>query len=260
MKYEVALVSYINTCPFTDGLSNISVPELFQFQFHPPSICAHVLLNKKVDMALIPVGSLVDFPSISILPEFCIGATGPVDSVFIFAHQPIEKLENIWLDPHSRSSNGLAQILTKLYWHKNISFLKPATSHSYLSNISGSTGGVVIGDKALKERKHFPYTYDLADHWYRWTGLPFVFAVWAYYPQVFSPNILREFTNALREGIKGKSKSAIKWADHFGFSAEEARHYLEDSIDYEFNRQKHEALRLYLSALKKINSPIFLKT
>ena len=40
---------------------------------------------------------------------------------------------------------------------------------------------LVIGDAALllASRHVYPHRYDLGDEWKRWTGLPFVFAVWA---------------------------------------------------------------------------------
>src|SRR2546430_10108349 len=40
---------------------------------------------------------------------------------------------------------------------------------------------LVIGDAALvlKARQAYPHRYDLGEEWRRWTGLPFVFAVWA---------------------------------------------------------------------------------
>src|SRR5207247_10626447 len=40
---------------------------------------------------------------------------------------------------------------------------------------------VAIGDAALAlaVRGTYPHRYDLGEEWKRWTGLPFVFAVWA---------------------------------------------------------------------------------
>src|SRR5207247_7681884 len=40
---------------------------------------------------------------------------------------------------------------------------------------------LVIGDAALllAARHAYPHHYDLGDEWKRWTGLPFVFAMWA---------------------------------------------------------------------------------
>jgi chorismate dehydratase len=40
---------------------------------------------------------------------------------------------------------------------------------------------LVIGDAALLlgAERAYPHCYDLGEEWKRWTGLPFVFAVWA---------------------------------------------------------------------------------
>ncbi len=255
MAYNIALVSYINTCPFTDGITQLIHPAIFNLNFFPPSECSRILLEEKAQMALIPVGSLPDFSNIHILPNYCIGSKGPVNSVFIFSQQPLENLDTVWLDPHSRTSNGLAQILCKYYWKVPVSFIQPANAH--IEHISSNVGGVVIGDLALKEHYRFNYAYDLSEAWYNWTGLPFVFAVWAYYPDHISGGLLSEFSEALFHGVKNKVKSAEKWAEHFGFGIEEAKRYLNDSIDFHFTERRHISLELYLKALNSLkNQPI----
>jgi chorismate dehydratase len=40
---------------------------------------------------------------------------------------------------------------------------------------------LLIGSEGLRQRHgvpDYPYTYDLGEEWYQWTGLPFVFARW----------------------------------------------------------------------------------
>jgi len=52
------------------------------------------------------------------------------------------------------------------------------TSGDYQNLIKGTDAGLVIGDRALKQRHISPYIYDLGEAWVRFTSLPFVFAAW----------------------------------------------------------------------------------
>src|SRR5204862_4322372 len=58
---------------------------------------------------------------------------------------------------------------------------------------------LVIGDAALAlaQRDTYPHRYDLGEEWKRWTGLPFVFAVWAA-RRAADPVKVRTTHNALR--------------------------------------------------------------
>jgi chorismate dehydratase len=47
------------------------------------------------------------------------------------------------------------------------------------TEINGTTGGLIIGDRAIAARETYPYCYDLGAAWKTFTGLPFVFAIWA---------------------------------------------------------------------------------
>ena len=52
------------------------------------------------------------------------------------------------------------------------------TDENYRNEIKGTAAGLVIGDRALEQRKHSTFIYDLGAEWRFVTGLPFVFAAW----------------------------------------------------------------------------------
>lgn len=247
---RITLVSYLNTRPFIDGLNHFFSSEELTIQPLPPSKCAVSLLNKEAEMALIPVGSLLDFPNIQVLPNYCIGADGAVNSVFLFAQQPIESIENVLLDPHSRSSNGLTKVLIKHFWQKKVNYLSPTEKH--FDAIVGNSAGVVIGDKALKIRHKYKYVYDLSEYWKKMTGLPFVFAVWAYYEKEVPKEMLPRLDEAFEYGIKNRKASAIASAEEYGIELNHAINYLENDIKFHFTAARHEAMRLYLALLAGI--------
>lgn len=244
---RIALVSYINTRPFTDGLRSVFRAEELELQLLPPSRCALALATGKCDMALIPVGSLVEFHKIKLLKDYCIGADGAVDSVFIFSQQPIESCDTLLLDEHSRTSNGLARILLKSFWKRHVEARMPETRD--FSGIAGATAGVAIGDIAYQRRSEFKYVYDLSAIWKQWTGLPFVFAVWAYHKEQVSTSQLAKVKAGLVLGLSQREQSAEKWAATYAYTIPQATHYLNHSISYEMNAAKHQAFHQYFQAL-----------
>jgi chorismate dehydratase len=247
---RIALVEYINTRPFLDGLEQEFHGHEIELQLLPPSQCAVALREGRCDLALIPVGSLIDFQQVEILPNYCIGARGAVDSVFIFSELPIEELDCLQLDPHSRSSNALAQILLKHHWHRELPLLQPARRN--FDNIKGTTGGVVIGDVAIRMRERFTYHYDLAEAWQQMTGLPFAFAVWVARPGALDAYWRKRLNQAFAWGVRQAPQSAQKWATHFELKPDFAHHYLTHSIQFEFDAPKHRALAMYLRLLQHL--------
>jgi chorismate dehydratase len=247
---RVALVSYFNTRPFTDGLQHWFGEDELTLTEVPPSECAAQLKAGLCDMALMPVGALVDFEGITLMKDHCLGADGKVDSVFLFSHVPVKQATALVLDPHSRSSNGLAAVLMNEYWNREIPVILPEGER--FSQIQGTVCGVAIGDKAFAAKDQYPYVYDLAEVWKRYSGLPFVFAVWAYRPDALSSSVLERLRSALDWGRVHRQKSAKKWAEHYGYTLEDAENYLLNSISYEFDSEKHEAMKKYFHLLQNL--------
>ncbi len=244
---QLSLVSYINTRPFIDGLNRHFSPEELQITPLPPAKCAQNLLQKEAAIALIPVGALLSFEKIMLLPNYCIGSDGAVNSVFIFSQKPIEEIDSLILDRHSRSSNGLAKILMRRYWQKKAAFISSEEQH--FEAITGNTAGVVIGDKALKIRHNYKYAYDLGEYWRKLTSLPFAFAVWAYYEAAVSPEMLTRIQTALKDGVANRAQTALTSAAEYGLTPESALCYLTQDIQYEFTYQRQQAVDLYLKWL-----------
>ncbi len=248
---DIALVSYINTRPFVDGLEEeFRENEAVRLHLLPPSDCARALFDGQAQLALVPVGVIPTGPKLHLIPSWCIGANGPVESVFVYSQRPIEELDQIWMDRHSRSSNALAQILFRHLWKKEVRWLEPAKKH--FEQIQDRTGGIVIGDQAIRIKDQFPFRYDLAEAWKTLTGLPFVFAVWAYLPGSMDLQDVFRIEKALAQGVENREQTAKKWAAHYGMEAPYAAHYLNHCIDYRFDDAKHRAMDLYLSLMEKL--------
>ena len=141
-----------------------------------PSKIAQQLIDGEVDVALVPVAIIPKLKEHHIISDFCIGAEGPVASVCLFSDVPLQEIKRIYLDYQSRTSVALLKLLVREHWKLNVELVE--TSGGYEHLIKGTDAGLVIGDRALKQRRISPYIYDLAETWMRFTSLPFVFAAW----------------------------------------------------------------------------------
>jgi len=205
----------------------------------PPAVCARMLIDKEVDISLIPVGALLTLPEYQIIGNHCIGANDRVATVELFSECPLNEIESIYLDHDSRTSNLLVQILAKNYWHISPQWLKPEIG--YEKKIKGKTAGVIIGNRAFSYSNKIRYNRDLADEWQKMTGLPFVFACWASLKPI-DPDFIIILENAFNQGIKNLD-DAIQ---SFGTISDiDIKTYLTQNISFEFDEPKHKAMTLF---------------
>ncbi|PYP15067.1 MAG: hypothetical protein DMD52_11365 [Gemmatimonadetes bacterium] len=89
----------------------------------------------------------------------------------------------VLLTASSRTSVHLLELLCKDVWHVQPRFAQARAEAADLDGLAGlpHDAVLVIGDPALllAARHAYAHRYDLGEEWKRWTGLPFVFAVWA---------------------------------------------------------------------------------
>lgn len=241
-KIKVTAVSYLNTKPLLYGILNSKVASQIDLQLDIPSMCAQKLNSGEADLGLIPVAAIPEIDNATIVTDFCIGANGSVKTVCIYGECPIEEMEEIFLDYHSRTSVELTRLLLKDYW-KLSPKLTPAEP-GYENNIKGKKGGLIIGDRTIGLDNRFPFVYDLAEIWMEHTGLPFVFAAW-----VSNKPLPEEFVNQFNEAMK-KGVSEIPQLiflipqQEFDLEA-----YFTDNISYDLDLRKRESLSIFLNAI-----------
>ena len=141
-----------------------------------PSNIASMLLKDEIDIGLVPIAILPALKEYHIISDYCIACDGEVASVCLFSEVPINEITTLLLDYQSRTSVALLKILLKDHW--GINPLLGDSSAGYETLITGTTAGLVIGDRALEQRNKSKFSYDLGLAWKELTGLPFVFAVW----------------------------------------------------------------------------------
>ena len=122
---------------------------------------------------------------------------------------------------------------------------------NFWEQIKGNTAAVVIGDRALEQRKKSTYFYDLGEEWKKMTGLPFVFAAWIS-NKTLDPAWIRRFEDANAFGIQNISRVLNGLPDdHFDLHT-----YFTQYLSYDLDEKKKKGMELFLSMLKeKILTP-----
>ena len=154
-KIRISAVSYTNTFPFIYGIENSKIIDHIDLSKDIPSVCAQKLLDNKVDIGLIPIAVMPKLNHSEIISDYCIGASGPVRSVILASFKPLNEIETIYLDYHSRSSVMLTRILAKKFWKINVRWTE--TTEGFENRIKENEAAVIIGDKALSVEKKFPF-------------------------------------------------------------------------------------------------------
>ena len=241
----ITAVSYLNTKPMIYGLLNGPLSDQITLNLDSPAVCASKFKNGDTDLALVPVGSLVDLDIYHIIGEYCIGSEGKVRTVCLFSEVPIEEIEQIYLDYQSRTSVELIKILARKYWKIEVEWLKG--EKGFETKISGKTAGLIIGDRAIGLENEFPYVYDLSEIWRAMTGLPFVFACWVSKNKL-DPEFEAMFNHSIKAGIDQIDKLVyILPSPEKDF---DLKGYFKKNISYQLDDQKRKALNLFLSEIQ----------
>ncbi len=169
-------MSYLNTKPLIYGFEQGKMSDQIELVIDHPANIASLLINEKIDVGLVPIAILPFLKEHHIVSDFGIACDGEVASVCLFSDVPLPEIKTVLLDYQSKTSVELLKILLKEHW-KILPELVTGNAN-YEKSISGTTAGLVIGDRALALRSKSKYIYDLGLAWKELTGLPFVFAAW----------------------------------------------------------------------------------
>jgi len=199
-KIRVGIVNYLNTKPLIYGLQKEPVSEMIELIGAYPAKLAEMLANDEIDVGLIPVAVIPQLASYHIVGNYCIGTEGEIASVCLFSEVPMQEIKKVYLDYQSRSSVALLKWLMRESWGIDPEIIE-TVDESFRKKIKGTTAGLVIGDRALEQRKISTFIYDMGSEWRSITGLPFVFAAWVS-TRPLPDNFVRAFDKANSLGLQ----------------------------------------------------------
>jgi len=244
-RWRIGAVSYLNTRPLLLGFAQEGFKNRIDLVKSYPANIAEDLLAGQIDIGLVPVAIVPELSNPHIVSKYVIGTNGAVASVALFSEVPIHQIKSIYLDYQSRTSVQLLKILLTEYWKVEVDFL--LATEGYIDQISGTTAGVIIGDRALENLSKYPYVYDLGLAWKQHTGLPFVFAAW-----VANQPIPSEFMAAF-DAANGYGLAHLDEVIALIPAQEQVydlHKYYTENISYVYDEEKKQGLARFLEALK----------
>ena len=197
-------IGYINCYPVYGAIDRGAVQLPADLVTGTPAELNDLLVARELDVSVI---SAVEYArhakDLVLLPDLAISCDGPVRSVALFSRRPVGELDGrtVLISASSRTSVALLDLLCRDVWKIHPHFVEARAEATDLDHFAElpHEAVLVIGDPALRlaQRDTYPHRYDLGEEWKRWTGLPFVFAVWAA-RRAADPVKVRTTHNALR--------------------------------------------------------------
>lgn len=237
-------MSYLNTKPLIYGFEKGMMKEEVELVMDYPANIASMLINDEIDIGLVPVAILPVLKEYYLISDYCIACDGEVASVCLLSEVPVNEIQTVLLDYQSKTSVALLKILLKEHWN-----IKPKlvdTEQGYELSISGTTAGLVIGDRALEQRNRSKYCYDLGQSWKELTGLPFVFAVWVSNKSM-DKQFIEKFNMTNDLGITN-IEEVIKLSNFLSF---DLKLYYTKYIKYIIDNKKQNGLNEFLNRIEK---------
>jgi chorismate dehydratase len=239
---RVGAVNYLNTKPLIHDLETLAPEAELILDF--PSRLADQLANGQLDVALIPVIEYFRGGSYTIVPDIAIASRGPVLSVTLFSRVPWAGIRRVALDEGSRTSAALTQVLLRKRHGVRPEVVALPVDRS--AEDADTDAVLLIGDRAMHAcLPGFAHAFDLGQEWYDWTGLPFVYAVWAVRAGADLGPVAQALAEAKRRGCADIGRIAHHEAPKLGLDAGFCRRYLQSIIHFDLGPREQAGLHHY---------------
>jgi len=186
---RVGCVKYLNARPLVRGWEG-------NVEFDHPSALCERLAKGQLDVALVSSFEFLRNPIYRIVDGVSISSDGPVYSVVVAHRGELSDIEEIELDPASKTAASLLRcLLAELGSTTRLTSCAP-------ENAGSSQARLIIGDQAISFRQthadEFRF-WDLGEQWTKLTGLPFVYALWLIRPEVLDAKSIAQHLRVLRD-------------------------------------------------------------
>jgi chorismate dehydratase len=254
-RVRLGAVGYLNARPLVYGLER---DPRFDLRYDIPSECARLLHAGAIDIGLIPSIEYLrgDVPY-ALVPGAAVTSRGPVASVAIYTRRDPHDIRTIAMDSSSRTSVALATVMLRRRFGVTAEAVSMAPDLDAM--LASADAALLIGDIALMldhtKVRPTPDTtddanaaiqkIDLGEVWTAMTGLPFVYAFWAGWPDALTPADAEALLQARDAGVAHAAEVARAYYPGDPEREAVARQYLRDNIRYTFGDEELEGLRTF---------------
>ena len=265
-RLRVGAVSFLNTKPLIYPILNEELQTGIEFSIDTPSRLALSLSRGDIEVGLI---STIEYfranpshASYCILPDIAIASHGSVQSIQLFSRVPIREIQRIGLDTASRTSIALLKILLSEKYGISPAFTTCRPTVNPKTALQDRPDPpfdaiLLIGDSALRHLGSTEYSVDLGEMWYKYTGLPFVYACWVARTEAELGNLSEVLLESKARGIEQIPEIARLEARKLGFPEKLCLDYLQHHIKYDLGTPEIKGLEMfYKYAVKNDLAPL----
>ena len=272
---RISIVEFLNTAPLVWGFTDGPLAGKYELSFAVPSQCAEDLRAGRADVGIIPSIEYQRMEDVVALPGMAIASKQEVRSLLVVSKVPIEMASSFALDTNSRSSVGLARILSRRHWNIDPEFIDMPPDPDKM--LARADAALIIGDPALRLRLKMDalqakvpgtpgmngccccggddehpvkgietlFVYDIAQQWREMTGLPSVLAIWVARRGVVTPEMLADFQASREYGLARIGEIAEGAALKLELLPRELERYLTENINFSLDEENLAGLRRY---------------
>jgi chorismate dehydratase len=263
---RIGRIGYINCAPVYGAIDRgiVALPHGSELVTGTPAELNDLLVAGELDMSVI---SAIEYArhdkGLVLLPDLAISCDGPVRSVALFSRRAVGHLDDgtVLLSASSRTSIALLELLCRDVWKIKPRFAEARAEAQDLDALAAlpHEAVLVIGDAALQlaAAGTYPHRYDLGEEWKRWTGQPFVFAVWAARRSAAASASIHLAHTALLDsrvwGLAHLDDLAAEASRKTGVPVATCRKYL-GGLDYAFGDSHRTALTDFVRRVDEMQS------
>lgn len=246
--FKIGYMEYANVYPIFYYL--LQDKSLYFFKSYPAEL--NIAMRKgEIDLSPASCIEYARNPKLyNIISDISVSSIGAVKSVNIFSNYKVDELcgKKIFFTKESNTSTVLARIILEKFYK-----VEPI----YVSDKNIADAELLIGDKALYSyyNSNYKYVIDLGLEWYKFTNLPFVFALWIIRKSIENSNEIIKLISDIKEYAKkfknNYDELAIKYMSA-GYTTEQIIDYW-NTIDYRLTSSHIDGLKLFYNLAYEIN-------
>jgi chorismate dehydratase len=231
---RLGIIPFLNVQPLVWGLQGHH--QLFPI---PSNQMGRFLQEGKLDVAIAPVVAHFLNPDLQIIPIAAIGSHGPVKSIRILSHDPLQNIQKLFVDDRSQTSVLMARLILKKWFGVKKPEVKPVEMPAFHpEQVKPWEAALQFGDNALIPAPAGMTVTDLGEEWFFRTQKPFIHAVWMARDISIAREIETDLLNAKNEGIKHLEEIVSQYKGIFEFEHSMAKEYLEKNIRYQYGPEE----------------------
>lgn len=255
---RVGRIDFANSDPVYHGIETgaVEAPDVELVPGFPAALNS-MLAQGDLDVAPISSIEYARHPDrYRVLPNLSVSSRGAVHSVELFAHRPVEYLDDATVALPSTSATSV-ELLKILFSERYGVDPEYATVHpDEEAMLERYDAALLIGDRAMLAAQSVEdvAVYDLGEEWYDLTGEWMVYAVWAVGPGVDDEEARRTARTLERSKTVGYDRVdaiAADLADRLELPLAEAESYLA-GLDHGFSAGQRRGLMKYYEHAARI--------